>query len=204
MRHRPTNTNAKGEITFGYSGNQDKSKITQSVQVNVNSNDKNKPSEFNERSIETPPSVNINTDDDEIKVVYPTTTTTSKDSLDIKQNLINKELMHIYRDMLISNSGLILSLIDASGKIILSQDSLIHVISTLCKVSEDKVKIQYFLDEDITCCGSLSKNANPIKEISTIKVTKNGIINDLSLTYNDIYNLIVDEYKISLEKFYLC
>ena len=142
MRHRPTNTNAKGEITFGYSVNQDKSKITQSVQVNVNSNDKNKPSEFNERSIETPPSVNINTDDDEIKVVYPTTTTISKDSLDIKQNLINKELMHIYRDMLISNSGLILSLIDASGKIILSQDSLIHVISTLCKVSEDKVKIQ--------------------------------------------------------------
>ena len=38
MRHRPT-TSAKGEVIFGYSVNQDKSKILQNVQVNVNSRD---------------------------------------------------------------------------------------------------------------------------------------------------------------------
>ena len=198
MRHRPT-TSVKGEVTFGYSVNQDKSKILQNVQVNVNSRDtepKPKPSEFSTREIVT----EATPSDDGIQVVYGPPKVYEPVATDDK---ITTELMHIYRDMLISNSGNIMNLIDDSGKIILPHDSLIHVISVLCGVSDDKIKIQYFLDEKVNCCGALATKINPIKEISAIKVNKNGVINDLNLTYNDIYNLIVDKYKISLEKFYL-
>ncbi|EAY05804.1 hypothetical protein TVAG_202610 [Trichomonas vaginalis G3] len=115
---------------------------------------------------------------------------------------INSELMKIYRDIITDNYDSIINLIDQSGLIILPYESLIHIIAILCDVQDSDVKIQFFIDDEVSCCGTVAK-INPIKDISTIKISKNGTTTELHLTYNDIYNKIVDEYKISLEKFFV-
>ena len=115
---------------------------------------------------------------------------------------LDTELMKIYRDIIIDNYESVINLIDDSGLIILPYEDLIHIIAVLCEVPDQDVKIQYFIDDDVSCCTVVSK-LSPIKEINTIKVTKNGVTNDLNLSYNDIYNKIVDEYKISLDRFFV-
>ncbi|EAX73263.1 hypothetical protein TVAG_546020 [Trichomonas vaginalis G3] len=211
MRRRFTsqkNTNAKAEITVGYNVNDDKSRIIQNVKVNVSpeltrdllkKEEENKEDEPGKEPVEIP--------------TYPTYPPPLSSNIenpgiyDSSRNApykidINSELMKIYRDIITDNYDSIINLIDQSGLIILPYESLIHIIAILCDVQDSDVKIQFFIDDEVSCCGTVAK-INPIKDISTIKISKNGTTTELHLTYNDIYNKIVDEYKISLEKFFV-
>ena len=210
------NSNAKAEITVGYNVNDDKSKVIQNVKVNVSP-------EFGklERSATQPIIRDVETEESEgmyaptgsknpdislaeqgkvpVTVHYnPTYTPIEKPYV----TSLDTELMKIYRDIIIDNYESVINLIDDSGLIILPYEDLIHIIAVLCEVPDQDVKIQYFIDDDISCCTVVSK-LSPIKEINTIKVAKNGVTNDLNLSYNDIYNKIVDEYKISLDRFFV-
>lgn len=231
MRRRFTsqkNTNAKAEITVGYNVNDDKSKVIQNVKVNVCPTDGGKL----ERAATLPnlTSREINNDDsDGITLAEPgkepvTVHYGSRLRQDAVQSLspegaydtpkyvppienpyvtsLDTELMKIYRDIITDNYDSVINLIDDSGLIILPYEDLIHVIAVLCEVQDQDVKIQYFIDEDVSCCSSVAK-LSPIKDINTIKVSKGGVTNDLNLSYNHIYNKIVDEYKISLERFFV-
>ena len=199
------NSNAKAEITVGYNVNDDKSKVIQNVKVNVSP-------EFGklERSATQPIIRDVETVESEditlaeqgkvpVTVHYGPTYTPIENPY-VKS--LDTELMKIYRDIIIDNYESVINLIDDSGLIILPYEDLIHIIAVLCEVPDQDVKIQYFIDDDISCCTVVSK-LSPIKEINTIKVTKNGVTNDLNLSYNDIYNKIVDEYKISLDRFFV-
>jgi len=199
------NSNAKAEITVGYNVNDDKSKVIQNVKVNVSP-------EFGklERSATQPIIRDVETEESEditlaeqgkapVTVHYDPTYTPIENPY-VKS--LDTELMKIYRDIIIDNYESVINLIDDSGLIILPYEDLIHIIAVLCEVPDQDVKIQYFIDDDISCCTVVAK-LSPIKEINTIKVTKNGVTNDLNLSYNDIYNKIVDEYKISLDRFFV-
>ena len=43
---------------------------------------------------------------------------------------------------------------------------------------------------------------SPLKPVRKIKVNKDGNFTDLELSFNGIYNKIMDDYCISLEKVY--
>ncbi|EAX77469.1 hypothetical protein TVAG_187560 [Trichomonas vaginalis G3] len=219
MRRRFTsqkNTNAKVEITVGYNVNDDKSRIIQSVKVNVSPElTRDLPKKENEENHENGDPIILSEPGKEPVEIptYPTYPPPLSSNIenpgiyDSSRNApykidINSELMKIYRDIIINNYDSIINLIDQSGLIILPYESLIHIIAILCDVQDSDVKIQFFIDDEVSCCGTVAK-INPIKDISTIKISKNGTTTELHLTYNDIYNKIVDEYKISLEKFFV-
>ncbi|EAX90283.1 hypothetical protein TVAG_272150 [Trichomonas vaginalis G3] len=220
MRRRFTsqkNTNAKAEITVGYNVNDDKSRIIQNVKVNVSpelTRSATQPNlltrdlpknEENEENHENGDSIILSEPGKEPVEIptYPTYPPPLSSNIENPYKIdINFELMKIYRDIIINNYDSIINLIDQSGLIILPYESLIHIIAILCDVQDSDVKIQFFIDDEVSCCGTVAK-INPIKDISTIKITKNGTTTELHLTYNDIYNKIVDEYKISLEKFFV-
>ena len=216
------NSNAKAEITVGYNVNDDKSKVIQNVKVNVSPefgklersatqpiirDEETEESEgFRTELEKAPVTVHYGSRlrQDEVQSLSPNgaydPTYTPIENPYVKS--LDTELMKIYRDIIIDNYESVINLIDDSGLIILPYEDLIHIIAVLCEVPDQDVKIQYFIDDDISCCTVVSK-LSPIKEINTIKVTKNGVTNDLNLSYNDIYNKIVDEYKISLDRFFV-
>ncbi|EAX70524.1 hypothetical protein TVAG_376440 [Trichomonas vaginalis G3] len=222
MRRRFTsqkNTNAKAEITVGYNVNDDKSRIIQNVKVNVSPELTRSATQPNLLTRDLPKKEEEQNKEDEpgkepVEIpTYPTYPPPLSSNIenpgiyDSSRNApykvdINSELMKIYRDIIINNYDSIINLIDQSGLIILPYESLIHIIAILCDVQDSDVKIQFFIDDEVSCCGTVAK-INPIKDISTIKISKNGTTTELHLTYNDIYNKIVDEYKISLEKFFV-
>ncbi|EAX70850.1 hypothetical protein TVAG_270320 [Trichomonas vaginalis G3] len=218
MRRRFTsqkNTNAKAEITVGYNVNDDKSRIIQNVKVNVSPELTRSATQPNLLTRDLPKNEEEqNKEDEPVEIpTYPTYPPPLSSNIenpgiyDYSRNApykidINSELMKIYRDIITDNYDSIINLIDQSGLIILPYESLIHIIAILCDVQDSDVKIQFFIDDDVSCCGTVAK-INPIKDISTIKISKNGTTTELHLTYNDIYNKIVDEYKISLEKFFV-
>lgn len=233
MRRRFTsqkNTNAKAEITVGYNVNDDKSKVIQNVKVNVCPTDGGKLERSATQPIirdvktEESDGIVLAEPGKEPVTVHYAPPTYGSSSLSPKATLgqspgaftppnegeyknpyitsLDTELMKIYRDIITDNYDSVINLIDDSGLIILPYEDLIHVIAVLCEVQDQDVKIQYFIDEDVSCCSSVAK-LSPIKEINTIKITKNGATNDLNLSYNHIYNKIVDEYKISLERFFV-
>ncbi|EAX69588.1 hypothetical protein TVAG_030330 [Trichomonas vaginalis G3] len=210
MRRRFTsqkNTNAKAEITVGYNVNDDKSRIIQNVKVNVSPELTRSATQPNLLTRDLPkneenedPIILSEPGKEPVEIpTYPTYPPPLDNPYKID---INSELMKIYRDIIINNYDSIINLIDQSGLIILPYESLIHIIAILCDVQDSDVKIQFFIDDEVSCCGTVAK-INPIKDISTIKISKNGTTTELHLTYNDIYNKIVDEYKISLEKFFV-
>ncbi|EAX81117.1 hypothetical protein TVAG_124680 [Trichomonas vaginalis G3] len=220
MRRRFTsqkNTNAKAEITVGYNVNDDKSRIIQNVKVNVSpeltrsatqpnllTRDLPKNEENEENHENGDPIILSEPGKEPVEIpTYPTYPPPLSSNIENPYKIdINFELMKIYRDIIINNYDSIINLIDQSGLIILPYESLIHIIAILCDVQDSDVKIQFFIDDEVSCCGTVAK-INPIKDISTIKISKNGTTTELHLTYNDIYNKIVDEYKISLEKFFV-
>ncbi|EAX80010.1 hypothetical protein TVAG_404520 [Trichomonas vaginalis G3] len=211
MRRRFTsqkNTNAKAEITVGYNVNDDKSRIIQNVKVNVSpelTRSATQPKKEEEQNKEDGDPIILSEPGKEPVEIstYPTYPPPLSSNIENPYKIdINSELMKIYRDIIINNYDSIINLIDQSGLIILPYESLIHIIAILCDVQDSDVKIQFFIDDEVSCCGTVAK-INPIKDISTIKISKNGTTTELHLTYNDIYNKIVDEYKISLEKFFV-
>ena len=90
-----------------------------------------------------------------------------------------------------NNPKLVANLIDQSGRVIVDAESLVRIVALVCQVVPESVNISYEVKET-GCCGKL----NPIKTIEAIKVA--GL--DFKLTYNEKYNMLTDEYSVSLRK----
>ena len=91
-----------------------------------------------------------------------------------------------------TNSKLIANIIDNSGKIIIDATSLCQIIGLICGVDATKVHIEYVLKEEGGCMAKV----NPIKQIENIKID----YLDFKLAYNSQYNILADQYHISLRK----
>ena len=102
--------------------------------------------------------------------------------------LLSSILSSILKD---NNPKLIINLIDTSGKIIITGEQLIELIAIKTRNDKNNVNIQYKDEEP----GCLSK-VNPIKNISNIKINNDTF----SLKYNADYNIIRDDFNISLDK----
>ena len=102
--------------------------------------------------------------------------------------LLSSILSSILKD---NNPKLIINLIDTSGKIIISGEQLIDLIAVKTGVNKNNVNIQY-KDEEPGCLTKVS----PIKNISNIKINNENF----NLKYNADYNIIMDDFNISLEK----
>jgi hypothetical protein len=87
------------------------------------------------------------------------------------------------------------TIIDKSGSVIILIKDLFSLISSLFEVDESNVNIN-LEDVDIGC---FSKTL-PIKKINSIKINKNNTFLDLQVVDNGKYNLLSDEYKISLNR----
>ncbi|KAI5542731.1 hypothetical protein TVAGG3_0074290, partial [Trichomonas vaginalis G3] len=177
MRRRFTsqkNTNAKAEITVGYNVNDDKSRIIQNVKVNVSPELTRSATQPNLLTRDLPKKEEEQNKEDEpgkepVEIpTYPTYPPPLSSNIenpgiyDFSRNApykidINSELMKIYRDIIINNYDSIINLIDQSGLIILPYESLIHIIAILCDVQDSDVKIQFFIDDEVSCCGTVAK-----------------------------------------------
>ena len=101
---------------------------------------------------------------------------------------IAKTFGEILRD---NNPKLIANLIDQSGKVIVDAENLVRIVALVCQAHPESINIEYEVKES-GCCGKF----NPIKNIEAIKVA--GL--DFKLTYNEKYNMLTDQYSISLRK----
>ena len=102
--------------------------------------------------------------------------------------LLSSTLSNILKD---NNPKLIINLIDQSGKIIIEGEILIQLIAIKTNTDPNLVNIQY-RDEDVGCVPKIS----PIKVISNIKINNETF----SLKYNREYNILQDDFNISLGK----
>ena len=101
---------------------------------------------------------------------------------------IAKTYGHILKD---NNPKLVANLIDQSGRVIIDAESLIKIVALVCQAQPETINIEYELTGG-GCCAKI----NPIKRIEAIKVA--GL--DFKLTYNEKYNMLTDEYSVSLRK----
>ena len=101
---------------------------------------------------------------------------------------IAKTYGHILKD---NNPKLVANLIDQSGRVIVDAESLIKIVALVCQAQPESINIEYELTGG-GCCAKI----NPIKRIEAIKVA--GL--DFKLTYNEKYNMLTDEYSVSLRK----
>ena len=102
--------------------------------------------------------------------------------------LLSSILSSILKD---NNPKLIINLIDTSGKIIITGEQLIELIAIKTRNDKNNVNIQY-KDEEPGCISKI----NPIKNINNIKINNETF----SLKYNADYNIIRDDFNISLDK----
>ena len=102
--------------------------------------------------------------------------------------LLSSTLSNILKD---NNPKMLINLIDMSGKIIIEATTLIELIAIKTGVDKNSVNISY-RDEETGCFAKVSL----IKEISNIKI-KNETF---SLRYNAAYNVIQDDFNISLTR----
>ena len=86
---------------------------------------------------------------------------------------------------------LLINLIDQSGKVIIEARTLIELIAIKTNSDPNSVNIQWS-DEETCCLGKIS----PIKNIANIKIDNETF----SLKYNREYNILQDEFSISLNK----
>ena len=90
-----------------------------------------------------------------------------------------------------NNPKLIINLIDMSGKIIIKGEDLIRLIAIKTKTHERDINLRY-KDNEPGCIHRIS----PIKTIEDIKINNESF----NLRYNAEYNILKDDYNISLEK----
>jgi hypothetical protein len=111
------------------------------------------------------------------------------------ENAINKEIaLTLSRILKSNNKKLLANLLDQSGKIIVDIESLATIISKLLNVNLDTIHISYSVPTE----GCLAK-VTKIYDIDNIKI--NHI--DFRLGYNEKYNVLNDDYAISLTKIIL-
>ena len=103
-----------------------------------------------------------------------------------------KLLASILSDVLKDNNPkLIVNVIDTSGKIIIRGEDLIRLIAIKTNVNVKDVNLRY-CDEEPGCLTKIS----PIKIIEDIKINNESF----SLRYNAEYNILKDDFNISLRK----
>ena len=103
-----------------------------------------------------------------------------------------KLLASILSDVLKDNNPkLIVNVIDTSGKIIIRGEDLIRLIAIKTNVDVKDVNLRY-CDEEPGCLTKIS----PIKIIEDIKINNESF----SLRYNAEYNILKDDFNISLRK----
>ena len=102
--------------------------------------------------------------------------------------LLSKTLSNILRD---NNPKLLINLIDQSGKVIIEARTLIELIAIKTNSDPNSVNIQW-CDEETGCLAKVS----PVKNISNIKIDNETF----SLRYNREYNILQDDFNISLER----
>lgn len=97
-------------------------------------------------------------------------------------------LSNILKD---NNPKLIANVIDCSGKIIVSGNDLVNLIAIKTHKDPSEITLRY-RDVEPGCCAKIS----PIKNISDIKINNESF----SLKYNADYNILKDDFNISLER----
>ena len=103
-----------------------------------------------------------------------------------------KHLAISFSNILKSNNlKLVANLIDMSGKVVLSARDLCKAITLIVNADEHAISIEYE-DPDASCMTKV----NPVKTISNIKV--NGY--DFRMAYNRYYNILSDEFNVSLTR----
>ena len=102
--------------------------------------------------------------------------------------LLSSTLSNILRD---NNPKLLINLIDQSGKVIIEARTLIELIAIKTNSDPNSVNIQW-CDEETGCLAKVS----PVKNISNIKIDNETF----SLKYNREYNILQDDFNISLDK----
>ena len=93
-----------------------------------------------------------------------------------------------------NNPKMIANLIDNSGKVIIGARELVELIAEITGTNVNTVSIIYKTEE----AGCLAK-VNPIKNIKNIKIANV----DFHYGFNKEYNLLNDEFSISLSKVYI-
>ena len=102
--------------------------------------------------------------------------------------LLSTTLSNILRD---NNPKLLINLIDQSGKVIIEARTLIELIAIKTNSDPNSVNIQWS-EEETGCLAKVS----PVKNISNIKIDNETF----SLKYNREYNILQDDFNISLDK----
>ena len=132
----------------------------------------------------------INSGDEEHQATQQATTQETTEMSPSNYIQLYKHLAKTFSSILKTiNAKLLANIIDPSGKVILDGQNLAVAIALLLNTDESNVKISYE-DPDVACIGKV----NPIKKISTIKV--NGY--DFNLMYNKEYNVLGEEFDVSL------
>ena len=102
--------------------------------------------------------------------------------------LLSSILSDVLKD---NNPKLILNVIDTSGKIIIKAADLVRLIAIKTNHDVKDVNLRY-IEEEPSCMSKVS----PIKNISDIKINNESF----SLRYNADYNILKDDFNISLVK----
>ena len=114
-------------------------------------------------------------------------------NVDISNESLYKHLAVTFSEILKSNNAkLIANVLDSTGKVIISANDLVQAIALILEENVNNVKLSYEDPEPGCSCKSIS----PIKKINSIKI--NGL--DFQTQYNKEYNVLMDEFNISLEK----
>jgi hypothetical protein len=109
---------------------------------------------------------------------------------------LKDEIIKIFQSLIINNQKSLINIIDKSGSVIIGVKELVLLISILYEVEESEIKINIDSEEPY-CCGS---KALVLKKINSIKIKKlnQSMFYDLYVVDNAKYNLLTEQYKISL------
>ena len=110
----------------------------------------------------------------------------------IQSDFINKFAKIVVNMLTINDLKLIAQLVDLSGKIIFNVEELKELISLFLTCPVHDITINLLPIEETGCWSKHS----PYRHIENIKIQQR----DFKLLFNQHYNYLKDEYKISLEK----
>jgi hypothetical protein len=108
---------------------------------------------------------------------------------------LKEEIIRVFKTIILEDKQASLNIIDKSGAVIIPIKDLFSLISSLYEVDDKNIKIN-LEDVDVGCFGKTL----PIKKINSIKLHQDSTFRDLQVIDNGKYNLLSDEYKISLNR----
>jgi hypothetical protein len=108
---------------------------------------------------------------------------------------LKEEIIRVFKTIILEDKQASLNIIDKSGAVIIPIKDLFSLISSLYEVDDKNIKIN-LEDIDVGCFGKTL----PIKQVNSIKIHQDAVFRDLQVIDNGKYNLLSDEYKISLNR----